>query len=140
FYPFIGGFRGGPPGLDFLFLFEPAEKYKPGAFPRDWLTVASSAASFGRERVDFYPAVSDPEGPAWTHAVHQRLRHERGYTVCQRLELLKWYVGQANRLLYELADVANFTEDQKPDGLIDPVFAFEHHLTVDRILRQTLLA
>src|SRR5262249_54862011 len=54
FYPFVGGYRAGLVGLDFLFLFEPAEKYVPDLYPRNWLAVASRAADFGRERVDLY--------------------------------------------------------------------------------------
>jgi len=53
---------------------------------------------------------------------------------------LEWYLSQSNRLLYELTDVANFTDGHDPAAPIDPVFAFEHHLTVDRLVRNTLLA
>ena len=140
FYPFVGGYRGGPVGLDFLFLFEPAERYTPDLYPRNWLAVASTAAGFGRERVALYESLRDFQGPAWQHAAHQRYQHARGYTVEERLELLRWYVGQANRLLYELTDVANFTVGRDPEGAIDPVFAFEHHLSVDRLARKTLLS
>ena len=140
FYPFIGGYRGGPPGLDFLFLFEPAEKYMPDIFPRNWLAVASTTAAFGQEKVDFFKSVQDFQGPEWQHAAHQRFQHGAGYSVAERLSLLEWYVSRLNRLLYELNDVANFTEKNAPDTCIDPIFAFEHYLTVDRLARRTLLA
>jgi len=140
FYPFIGGYRGGLPGLDFLFLFEPPEKYMPNLYPRNWLAVASTTAGFGHEKVDFLKSIQDFQGPEWQHAVHQRLQYARGYTVAERLSLLEWYISSLNRLLYELTDVANFTEEKDPNGCIDPVFAFEHHLTVDRLARKTLLA
>ena len=140
FYPFIGGYRGGPPGLDILFLFEPAEKYMPGLYPRNWLAVASTTAGFGHEKVEFFKSIQDFQGPEWQHAAHQRLQYNCGYTVAERLLLLKWYINRLNRLLYELTDVANFTEKRNPNGCIDPVFAFEHHLTVDRLVRKTLLA
>lgn len=140
FYPYVGGFRGGPVGLDLLFLFEPAERYTPDLFPRNWLAVASTTADFGTERVEFYEAIQDFQGSAWQHAAHQRYQHSRGYTVGQRLDLLRWYIERINRLLYELTDVANFTEGRSPEGLIDPVFAFEHHLSVDRLARKTLLS
>jgi hypothetical protein len=140
FYPFVGGYRGGPPGLDFLFLFEPAEAYMPEPHPRNWLSVASAVAGFGRERVPIYETLRDFQGPAWQHAAHQRFRHGRGYTVVERLDLLKWYVGKVNRLFYELTDLANFTAGRTPEAVIDPVFAFEHHLSVDRLLRKTLLS
>lgn len=140
FYPFIGGFRGGPPGLDFVFLFEPAESYELDVYPRNWLAVGSTTAGFGRQDFDLYASLREFQGAAGRQAAHQRFLHDRGYTVAQRLTLLGWYVEQANRLLYELTDVANFTEGQAPDGHIDPVFAFEHHMTLDRLARKTLLA
>ena len=62
FYPFIGGYRGGPPGLDFLFLFEPAEKYMPDLYPRNWLAVASTTAGFGHEQVDFFKSIENFQG------------------------------------------------------------------------------
>src|SRR5262249_41656919 len=139
-YPYIGGIQGGPPGLEFVFLFEPAEQYQPAVFPRNWLSIASAAASFGREDVDPYEVIREFPGPAYQLASHQRFLHETGYAVEDRLALLRWYIGRVNRLLHELTDVANFTEDRDPEAAIDPVFAFEHHLTVDRLLRTTLLS
>jgi len=38
-----------------------------------------------------------------------------------------------------LTDVANFTAGRRPDGDIDPVFCYEHMLTVDRLVRKTML-
>jgi hypothetical protein len=43
-------------------------------------------------------------------------------------------------LLFELTDAANFTEGHDPKAVLDPVFGFEHQLTVDRLLRKTLMA
>ncbi|MGA2253716.1 MAG: hypothetical protein ABSG53_03565 [Thermoguttaceae bacterium] len=140
FYPFIGGYRGGPAGLDFLFMFEPAEKYLPGIFPRNWLAVASTTAAFGQEKVDFFKSVQSFQGPEWQHAAHQRFQYAHGYAIADRLLLLDWYVNRLNRVIYELNDVANFTEKIAPDACIDPIFAFEHYLTVDRLTRRTLLA
>ncbi len=140
FYPFVCGSRGGPVGLDFFFLFEPQEAYSPAVYPRNWLAVASTTAGFGREDVDLYASLRNVGGPEWEHAAHQRFRHLRPYTISERLLLLRWYVNRVNRLLYELTDVANFTEGRDPQSAIDPVFAFEHHLTVDRLARKTLLA
>jgi hypothetical protein len=64
FYPFVGGYRGGPVGLDFVFLFEPAERYTPDLYPRNWLAVASTAAGFGHEKVALYEALQDFQGSA----------------------------------------------------------------------------
>ncbi|MBA4190908.1 MAG: hypothetical protein C0467_23210 [Planctomycetaceae bacterium] len=140
FYPFVGGFRAGPPGLDFVFLFEPAESYTPAIFPRSWLAIASTTAGFGKEQFDCYEAITNFGGPTWKDASHQRFRHDRGYTAEERLSLLRWYLGRVNRLLSELTDVANFTQDREIEAPIDPVFAFEHQLTVDRLARKTLLS
>src|SRR5262249_17359811 len=140
FYPFIAGSRGGPPGLEFLFLFEPAEQYAPAVYPRSWLAKASTAASFGKEQVNLMEVVRDHKGPAGQHAAHQRFLFSHGYGVAERLGLLRWYIDRVNRLLYEVADVANFTEGGDPEAAIDPGFAFEHHLTVDRLARKTLLS
>lgn len=136
----IAGFRGGPPGLDFLFLFEPAELYTPVPYPRNWLAPASTAASFGREQVDLLAVIQDYKGPAGMHAAHQRYQFAKGYTVGEKLDLLRWYIERINRLLYQLADVTNFTEGLDPEAAIDPVFGFEHHMTVDRLVRKTLLS
>lgn len=140
FYPFIGGFRGGPPGLEFVFLFEPAEVYRLDLFPRNWLAAASAAATFGGEDFELTDVIHNRHSPKGERAAHQRYRFEGGYTVAERLELFRWYVGRVNRLLYELSDVANFTEGRDPQAPIDPIRAFEHQITVDRLIRKTLLA
>jgi hypothetical protein len=141
FYPFVGGLRGGPVGLDFLFLFEPAERYEPAPFPRDWLSMPAFSARFGLEKVDAVDVVRNFRGPPWLLAGHQRYRHDNGYTADARLALLKWYVERTNRILYELVDVANFTRRDDTEGdIIDPVFAFEHHVSFDRLLRKTVLS
>jgi hypothetical protein len=78
FYPFVGGVRGGPPGLDFVFLLDPPEQHTPSLFPRSWLALASSAPDFAQERTDFYAAIQDIHGPESQHAAHQRVRRSRG--------------------------------------------------------------
>jgi hypothetical protein len=140
FYPFIAGSRGGPPGLDFLFLFEPAEQFAIVPYPRNWLAPACTAASFGREEVGLMAVLQDYKGPAAMRAAHQRYQFAKGYTVGERLDLFRWYIDRVNRLLYQMADVANFTEGLDPEAAIDPVFGFEHHMTVDRLARKTLLS
>jgi hypothetical protein len=140
FYPFVGGSHAAFPGLVLLFLFEPAERHSLVPFPRNWLGWASKAASFGGEYADTASILKDFHGPAHQRASHQRYLHESGFPVSDRLELLRWYIGRVNRLLYELTDVANFTEDCDPQSPIDPVLGFEHLLTVDRLWRKTLLA
>jgi hypothetical protein len=140
FYPYVGGFHGGPPGLNFLFLFEPAEQYRPMPFPRNWLGVPNASAGFGNEGIDPLEVVVDFPGPAYQRAGHQRYQHPQGFTVDERLALLRWYIGRVNRFLYELTDAANFTEGHDVRAPINPVFGFEHLLTTDRLLRKTLLS
>jgi hypothetical protein len=84
--------------------------------------------------------VNNFEGAAHQREAHQRFQHAQGFTAEERSRLLGWYIERINRLLYELTDVANFTEDYDPKAAVDPVFGFEHLLTVDRLLRKTLLA
>jgi hypothetical protein len=90
-------------------------------------------------------AVAQPLGPSDGEAAirresHQRFCHGHGFSAEERVGLLRWFIDRVNRLLYELTDVANFTQDRDPQAVLDPVFAFEHLLTVDRLLRKTLLA
>jgi hypothetical protein len=140
FYPFVGGACAGLYGLAFLFLMDPAEQHTPAAFPRNWLGFPSRSASFGREAIDSVEVVQQFNGPVYWREGHQRFCHAQGFSAEERVQLLRWFIDRVNRLLYELTDVANFTRDHDPQAVLDPVFAFEHQLTVDRLLRKTLLA
>jgi hypothetical protein len=140
FYPHIGGTCANLYGLDFLFLLDPPEQHTPVAFPRNWLGFASRSASFGRDAGNAVEVIQEFKGPAYWKESHQRFCHDRGFSGEERVKLLRWFIDRVNRLLYELTDVANFTQDQDPQGVLDPAFAFEHQLTVDRLLRKTLLA
>jgi hypothetical protein len=140
FYPFVGGTCANLYGLVFLFLMDPAEQHTPAAFPRNWLGYPSRSASFGREDVDAIEVIQSSNGPAYWRESHQRFCHAHGFNAEARVELLRWFIERLNRLLYELTDPANFTEGHDPQAVLDPVFAFEHQLTVDRLLRKTLLA
>jgi hypothetical protein len=140
FYPFVGGACAGLPGLAFLFLLDPAERHMPAPFPRNWLGFPARSASFAREEADPIKIVQDFHGPAYERASHHRLCHVQGFSAQDRLKLLRWYVDRVNRLLYELTDAANFTEGHDRQAALDPVFGFEHQLTVDRLLRKTLTA
>lgn len=140
FYPHVGGTCAGLTGLTFHFLMDPPERHEPAGFPRNWLGFASRSASFARESSDTVAIVQDFRGPAHRRESHHRYCHEQGFTVEERLDLLNWYVGRWNRLLYELTDAANFTEGQAIEAAIDPVFGYEHQLTVDRLFRKTVQA
>jgi hypothetical protein len=140
FYPFVGGACSCLPGLDFLFLLDPPPAHAQVPFPASWLAVPGRTASYAREEINTVDVLTEFGGPAHRRASHERHQHAQGFGAADRLKLLDWYVGRVNRLLYELVDVANFTERGDPEAPIDPVFGFEHLLTVDRILRETLLA
>jgi hypothetical protein len=140
FYPHVSGACAGLYGLAFLFLMDPPERHTPAAFPRNWLGFPSRSASFGREAVDTVEIVQGFNGPAYWREGHQRFCHANGFTAEKRVELLRWFIDRVNCVLFELTDVANFTEGHDPQAILDPVFAFEHQLTVDRLLRKTLLA
>jgi hypothetical protein len=140
FYPHVGGACACLHGLVFLFLMDPPEQHIPAPFPRNWLGFPSRSASFGREAVDAVEVIQAFNGPAYQRESHQRFCHAHGFSAEERVKLLRWFIDRVNRLLYELTDVANFTQDHDPQAVLDPVFAFEHQLTVDRLLRKTLLA
>jgi len=140
FYPFVGGVCGGPPGLEFLFLFDPPEQHSLVPFPRNWLALPSNSASFGKESVTSLDVFLTPGSPAHQRGSHQRYQHPKGFDVSERLSFLSWYIERLNRLFYELTDVCNFTIDHDPEAPVDPVFACEHLLTLDRLMRKTLLA
>jgi hypothetical protein len=140
FYPFVGGACGGPVGLVFVFLFDPPEQHTLLPFPRNWLAFASQSASFGKEEADIMEMVQNLNGPAHQRASHQRYQHAQGFTVAERLSFLHWYIARLNRLLYELTDACNFPKGGDPEVAVDPVFGYEHRLTVDRLMRKTLLA
>jgi hypothetical protein len=140
FYPAVGGVCAGLPGLVFLFLLDPPEQHAVAPFPRNWLGFPARSASFAREAANLVEIVQDVHGPAHERAGHHRFCHTQGFSAEDRLRLLRWYVERLNRLLFELTDAANFTEGHDPQAVLDPVFGFEHQLTVDRLLRKTLTA
>lgn len=140
FYPFVGGARANLPGLAFLFLLDPPDKYMPGPFPRSWLAFPGKSATFADEALNVLEIAKDHKGPVAQRAGHHRFCHECGFSADDRLRLLEWYIGRLNRFLFELTDAANFTGGSNPNEPVDPVFGYEHQITVDRLFRKTLLA
>jgi hypothetical protein len=140
FYPLVGGARANLPGMAILFLTDPMDEHVPGYFPRNWLGFASASAVFAQERTDPLEVVRDQRGPAAQRAGHHRFLHTTRFSADDRIELLRWYVGRLNRMLFELTDVCNFTEGLLRETAIDPVFGYEHQITIDRLFRKTLLA
>ncbi len=131
----------GPVGLAFVFLLQPAPEFKPNRFPRNWLAFPSSSASFGREGYDLLDAASNFQGPTWKRASHRAAIGMRSsFTADERLVLFAWYVERVNRLLFEITDLANFTERGDRLAAINPILSFEHGMTFDRLLRKTILA
>jgi hypothetical protein len=140
FYPFIGGARANVPGMALLFLTDPMDEHVPGPFPRNWLGFASASAMFAEERINPVEIVKDYKGATAKRAGHHRFLHTRHFNADERVELLRWYIGRLNRVLPEIADVCNFTEGLDRQAAIDPIFGYEHQITIDRLFRKTLLA
>ncbi|HEX3149634.1 MAG TPA: hypothetical protein VHR66_16280 [Gemmataceae bacterium] len=141
FFPFVGGFQFSAGPFLFMFLFDKPEEICPPPFPSDWLAHPKRMADFAREQVDHFDPALELPSPARSRAALQRLVHLTGFGVEDRLTLLKWLVKRFNRLTIELNDVCNFLVDPNdPDSEVEPIFAFEHLLTVDRLSRSTLLA
>jgi hypothetical protein len=138
FYPFVSGFQANQLGLTFLLVFDPPERYEPPAFPSDWLAIPRSHSEFGEEDFDRKAALLEPKGAVAEHAGHQKYLHTKAFSAAEIVDLLRWFVEAGNRLFFELTDLTNFTAGFVPTGPIDPIFAFEHSITIDRMIRKTL--
>jgi hypothetical protein len=139
-YPQISGFLAGPVGLDLLFVFDPPEVHEPGPFPTSWLAIAKSHAAFGRQARRLGALMSDLAGPAARAAAHARFLHSFTPSAQQQVLLVEHVVKASGALFYDVMDLANFTRGATPESPVDPVFAFEHAVTVDRLFRLTLRA
>jgi hypothetical protein len=103
------------------------------------MAVAAMHADFAKEYVDDPRSIlTDPSGPAAWRIAHRRHRGPDPPPAAHRLDFLVWYVERIDRLLYEVTDLANFTKGNTSDGDIDPELAFEHLLTLARLVRRTL--
>jgi hypothetical protein len=141
FFPFVGGFHFSLGPFFFVFLFDTAEQIEPPPLPSDWLSAPRVHAGYGRERFELLQVVNEPPSPARTRAAMQKAVHLTGFGVEERLTFLMWLVARFNRLVLELNDVCNFLSDPADvDSEVDPIGAFEHLLTVDRVSRSTMLA
>ncbi len=138
FYPNVWAFQTGKLGLKLVFIFDKAEQHNLPVFPADWLAIPRSRSGFGGEHFDVREVLADKHGPDSLRAGHRRYLHAKEFSAAEMLDLLKWFVSKGNRLYYELTDVANSTDDFDPEKPIDPVLAFEHQLTIDRLIRLTL--
>ena len=140
-YPNVAGFTGGPPvGFDLLFIFDPPERHSLPLSSENWLSIPRVHASFGKERRRLDEVFVNSKGAIAEAAAHGRLLHSRVFSADEQAVLVLWAVKATSRLLYDLTDLSNFTEENQPSASIDPVFAFEHALTVDRLIRLTLRA
>ena len=140
FYPYVGGARAQRPGLELVFLIDPMEKHEIGVFPRNLLAIPNQNAVFTKEYVSVEEIVMDHQGPTAARAGHHRYIHRVPFSADERLHLLEWYAERLNRVLFELSDMCNFTGDNNPRCPIDPVYAYEHQITIERLFRKTILA
>ena len=134
-YPYVVGVTMGPFGLVALFILEPPAEFQPPRFPRDWFAYLSHAGEFGTQRRNLFDALQDFDGPEYWQFAHRRPLQDVP-EITDRVDFVDWLIGRLNSWLFNLCDVANFTVNQHPDADIDPIGAFEHFLTLDRIVRR----
>lgn len=136
FYPQVTTYRCGTVGLDFVFIFNEPEVQQLPVFPADWLALLRARSAFGEEDLDGLQAIEDPTGETARAVAHRRYIHSLRPTAEQTAKFLEWWVGRVNSMLVELADPANYTVNRDPDQEIDPIYAFENHLTVSRMIKR----
>lgn len=141
FLPSVLGFRGDSFGMSFLFLFGEPETQRPPNFPSEWVAMLRAHAAFGAEPLndgEFEQAISNPNGPEAMKAAHQPPPHSLNLPIHEQVKFLEWYIDMLNRYLFDLTDIANFTEQNDPSRPIQPIAAFEHYLTIERLVRRTI--
>jgi len=126
-YPAITAYRCGKLGLSFIFIPEPSREYLPDVFPADWLALLGARSTFGEQSLDPFGG-DDP-----ADVTHRRYRYPRAWSAQDIAEFLTWFVDRASTLLFELQDPCNFADGH---GVLDPVLAFEHQLTVARLVKR----
>ncbi len=137
-YPFVSGFTAGQPGLQFLFLFDPPARIERPPFPADWLAILAHAAAFGEEALDVRDIFRGVDHPAHQKRAHGRLLHTEHAGMGDMVAFWRWFVPAVDALLYNVADAANFTVHGNPEADIDARFAFEHLLTMERVVKRTI--
>lgn len=135
-YPAITTYRCGTLGLDFVFMFSPAEEHRLPVYPADWLALLRSRSAFGEEDRDGLGAIVDPAGDEAVAVAHRRRVHRQRFAVADVETFLRWWISRLDSFLVELLDPANFTEKHDPEGTIDGVSAFENHITMSRLLKR----
>jgi len=121
FFPYIHCVVAGSAGLLLVFVLDKPEKYEPSDFPFSWLSLAVQGSDFG----DTTNAKS----------MHERMLDSEKFNADDIVRLMEWLVERYNDFTFHQTDPSEF----QTDGFVDFVLALEHVLTIDRILRKSLL-
>jgi hypothetical protein len=90
---------------------------------------------------DFIAALLKPKGDEAMRCAYRSPAHKAiTFSMDDQLAFLRWYIATLNGYFYDVTDLANFTEGNDPEEPIDPIAAFEHYITVDRLVRRTIAA
>lgn len=134
-YPAISFFHTFRPGLALIFVpGEQIDQVFPD-FPTDWLALFGSRTDFsqGMNRA----SAKSGAGSSHPIAVHRRFLQEPQVTTHEVCAWVDWIVGRCGEHVRWSTDP---TSHLSPDGIVDFVTAFEHALTVDRLLRKAVTA
>lgn len=141
FLPSVLGFRADSFGMSFLFLFGEPEKQLPPHFPCEWVAMLRTHAGFGAEPLadgEFAQAIANRYGPEALKAAHQPPPHDFRASIDEQVQFLRWYIDVLNKYFFDLTDIANFTDQNDPTRPIQPIAAFEHYLTIERLVRRVI--
>lgn len=119
-----------------LFLCDPPDAHVPERFPRDWLAFQQHRSAFGNEKSDVFDVIRNPKGPEYWQAAHQRPIHDAIPEVAARIEFMHWLLERLDTWLFDICDVANFLKSQQADADIDSIAAFEHFLSINRLIQR----
>lgn len=134
-FPNVTTYTNGPIGLDFVFFFDKAEISEPPKFPLDWIDVISSKNDFAFDSVDIVDAIKNPAGKNAKKAIYQKFINKANFKMEENLLFFEYYLKIINEFMYQLTDIANFTNDS---NRIDHVFCFEIYLTISRLIKRTM--
>ncbi len=135
FYPNISGFHADNIGLVLHFSLAKPYIYTPGVWPPTWMDIPLAHASFAGEQIPWTVLLG--EQSATEKASYRRYCYKDIPDLPGRIAMVDWVINRASILWYELTDICNYLDE---DNIIDPIYCFEHSLTIDRLFRIIILA
>jgi hypothetical protein len=133
-YPAVSYFHAFRPGLAFIFVPGDTIQQEFTAFPSDWLALYGSRADFshGTNRGSGISGA----GSSDAIGVHRRYLQEPKVSVAQICAWVEWIAECCGDHVRWGTDLTSHLEG----GIVDFVTAYEHALTVDRLLRKAVTA